>query len=159
MAENLFKIGKYISRLDFIEKSDRMLLAAWAGSKSIQKASNWGVSLIRRSATFHEVIISSSCTDKNLKLKRELSGFFTPQTLISGHTPSSKYPQWIKDVQAKTNTSNRVKIYLCKEGACNLPVDSAEEVIKGQIWTREIAEIDIIDDVCLVLFSYPSPNR
>ena len=60
----------------------------------------------------------------------ELSGFFTPQILISGHTPSSKYPQWIKDVQAKNNTSDGVKIYLCKAGACNLPAYSVEEVIK-----------------------------
>lgn len=131
MVENLFKIGKHLSRLDFIEKSDRMLLAAWGDSKSIQRASNWGISLLRRSSNFHEVLISSSCADKNLELKMELSGFFTPQILISGHTPSSKYPQWIKDVQAKNNTSDGVKIYLCKAGACNLPAYSVEEVIKG----------------------------
>ena len=108
-----------------------MLLAAWGDSKSIQRASNWGISLLRRSSNFHEVLISSSCADKNLELKMELSGFFTPQILISGHTPSSKYPQWIKDVQAKNITSDGVKIYLCKAGACNLPAYSVEEIIKG----------------------------
>ena len=46
MAENLFKIGKLMSKLDFIEKSDRMLLAAWADSKTIQRSSNWGISLL-----------------------------------------------------------------------------------------------------------------
>ena len=114
MAENLFKIGKHLSRLDFIEKSDRMLLAAWGDSKSIQRASNWGISLLRRSATFHEVLISSGCTDKNLELKRELKAIFhSPNSNIWAHLLLN-ITKWINDVQAKNNTSDGVKIYLCK---------------------------------------------
>ncbi len=130
MAENLFKLGKLLLRPDFIEKSDRMLLAAWADAKNLQSASNWGISLLRRCANFYEILISSDCTYKNLKIKRQLNEFFTPQTIIYGNTPSSKYPYWIKDVQAKNNTSSGVNIYLCKEGACNLPIDCVEDVLK-----------------------------
>jgi hypothetical protein len=130
MAMNLFKLGKYFSRLDWIERSDRMMLSAWAESQNIRRATNWGQCLLARSSPFYEIIISYSNLNDLEKTRDELDEFFLPQTIIAGATSDSDFPKWVKGKTPSSKSELGLMIFVCQEGACQLPVETASEAVK-----------------------------
>ena len=129
MAINLFKLGKYFSRLDWIEKSDRMLLASEDEILNIRRATNWCKCLLMRSAPFYEIVIASSDISEIHKTRIQFDDFYLAQTLLTSATPSDNFPKWIEGKSPVKNGENSIKIFVCQEGACQLPVDSVGEAI------------------------------
>ena len=127
MAMNLFKLGKYFHRLDWIERSDRMILSAWDESENIRRSTNWGRCLFYRTEPFYEIVISSSDDSGFETVRAEFDNFFIDQTIIVRASKNSSLPVWIQD---KSSDDNGISIFICKEGACQLPVSTVSEAIK-----------------------------
>lgn len=129
MAVNLFKLGKFFSRADWLERSDRMLLAYLNESLNIQSATNWGKCALMRSEPFYEITITSSNPNDLTSSRAELDTFFLGQTIIVGASSSTTFPQWIQGKMPKSIDKNGMKIFVCQEGACQLPVETVSEAI------------------------------
>lgn len=129
MAINLFKLGKFFSRSDWVERSDRMLLASLDESLNIRRATNWGKCALMRTKPFYEIAITSSNPNDLDSLRAELDTFFLGQTIIAGASSNTSFPQWIQGKIPKSTDDNGVKIFVCQEGACQLPVETVSEAI------------------------------
>jgi hypothetical protein len=129
MATNLFKLGKYFSRLDWIERSDRMLLASWAESLNIRRATNWGKCLLMRSAPFYEIVIAATDESEIHNARSDFDDIYLAQTLFTSATPSDNFPKWIEGKSPIKNGENSIQIFVCQEGACQLPVEKVNEAV------------------------------
>ena len=129
MAMNMLKLGKYFSRLDWIERSDRMVLAAWGESHNIRRSTNWGKCVLARSTSFYEIVLASNSNDEIEKYRVEFDEYFFPQTIFTCATPGDKFPKWIEGKAPSEKSDNSIRIYVCQEGACQLPVETVEEAI------------------------------
>jgi len=122
MASNLLKLGRHFSRLDWIERCDRMLLAAWEDSHNIRRATGWAEVLLMRSSPFHELAITSSDPAEIALTRKQLNSEYRPQTMIAGASHFAGIPTWLDG----KITPGGLRIFVCREGACNLPVNTTE---------------------------------
>lgn len=129
MATNLFILGKYFSRTDWIERSDRMLLTSWEENINIRSATNWGKCLLMRSAPFYEIVIAANDIAEIQKTRFEFDDFYLAQTLFTSATPSDNFPKWIDGKSPAKNEKNSMQIFVCQEGACQLPVDNVSKAL------------------------------
>jgi uncharacterized protein YyaL (SSP411 family) len=122
MAGNLLKLGRHFGRLDWIERCDRMLLAAWDDSHNIRRATGWGSVLLMRSSPFHEIAITSSDPQEIDRIRKQFNREYRPQTLVAGASEFTGIPTWLDG----KITPGGLRLYVCREGSCNLPVSTVE---------------------------------
>ncbi|PCJ82699.1 MAG: thioredoxin domain-containing protein [Bacteroidetes bacterium] len=125
MARNLFKLGRYDSRLDWIERSDRMLISVWENNENIRRASGWATLLLWRSSPFFELAISAKNYNEMNHLRIEVDSKFRPQIILAGGKKLKGQPSWL---DGKYTNSGNPRIFVCQEGACKLPVETLSEV-------------------------------
>jgi hypothetical protein len=125
MARNLFRLGRYDSRFDWIQRSDRMLISAWENSSNIRRATGWASVLLWRSSPFHELAISASSSSKLQQARKEIDSNFYPQIILAGGFDNPDQPKWM---EGKYIESGSARFFICQEGACKLPVESLKEV-------------------------------
>ena len=125
MARNLFRLGRYDSEFDWIERSDRMLISAWENSSNIRRATGWASVLLWRSSSFHELAISASNAEDIQKARKEIDSNFYPQIILAGGFNSPEQPKWL---EGKYFESGPPRYFICQEGACKLPVESLKDV-------------------------------
>lgn len=123
MARNLFYLGQIYYNEDYVEKSRQMLYNV---KKQIPRSgtyySNWAALLIHFIYPPNEVAIMG----KNaLKIRTELDENFLPSLIIAGSMKDSNIPL-LKDRYQK----NTMKIYVCKDKVCKLPVENVKDALK-----------------------------
>lgn len=130
MAINLFKLGRYFARPEWVERSDRMLFAAWADSHNIETSSNWGIALLYRTQPFNEIAITSNSPSDLASARFELDLNYNPQTLLAGGGHKTVIPKWLHVKAPRSSTKKGLQFFVCNEGACKLPFQTIKEVRK-----------------------------
>jgi hypothetical protein len=125
MARNLFRLGRYDSRFDWIQRCDRMLISTWESSKNIRRATGWASILLWRTSPFYELAISASNSNDIQQARKALDSSFYPQIILAGGFRSPNQPKWM---EGKYVESGPARYFVCQEGACKLPVESRTDV-------------------------------
>jgi len=123
MANNLFKLGHYYENKNYSINAKIMLNNV--KNKSIEYgggASNWLNLYTNYIGDFYEIAIVGE--NANAKLK-EFNQNYIPNKLIVGSTKESKLPL----LQFKY-TKNETTIFICIDGACQLPVNETKKALK-----------------------------
>jgi len=129
MANNLFKLGHYFANKNYSATATSMLNNVKSNAvKYGGGASNWLILYSNYLGDFYEVAISGK--DAKDKLK-EFNEKYIPNKLIVGSTKDSNLP-----LLEYKFSENQTTIYVCIDGACQLPVtetDKAFQQIKTTI--------------------------
>jgi len=123
MANNLFKLGHYYSNKRYAENASQMLHNVT--EKAFQYggvASNWLSLYLNYIGDFYEVAISGK--DAKVRLK-EFNEKYIPNKLIVGSTKDSNLP-----LLEYKFSENQTTIYVCIDGACQLPVTETQQAIQ-----------------------------
>ncbi|MCF6297478.1 MAG: glycoside hydrolase family 127 protein, partial [Flavobacteriaceae bacterium] len=128
MANNLFKLGHYFGNNTYIKTAKQMLHNV--KTKIIQygsHSSNWAILYANLLGDFYEIAI----VGKNAKEKlKELNQNYIPNKLIVGSTKESNLP-----LLEYKYSENQTTIFVCVDGACQLPVNEIDEALK-QIYIK-----------------------
>ncbi len=123
MANNLFKLGHYYSNKNYSNNAKIMLNNIKGNAiKHGSGASNWLNLYTNYIGEYYEVAIVG--TDAHIKLK-EFNQHYIPNKLIVGSTKESNL-----SLLEYKYTKNETTIYICVDGACQLPVNKTDEALK-----------------------------
>ncbi|MFT4832489.1 MAG: hypothetical protein ACI815_002145 [Psychroserpens sp.] len=123
MAHCLYKFGKLYPNESYSDKAQQMILNVQENFiKNAQGYANWLHLVPYHQLAFYEIAIVGD--DAKAKAKK-LTCHYLPQTVITG---SDKKSSTLSLVQNRY-MENRTPIYICKEGSCNLPVDTNKEAM------------------------------
>ena len=123
MANNLFKLAHYYENKNYSNNAKIMLNNV--KNKSIEYgggASNWLNLYANYIGDFYEIAIVGGNANDKLK---EFNQNYIPNKIIVGSTKESKLPL----LQFKY-TKNETTIFVCVDGACQLPVNETKEALK-----------------------------
>ncbi len=123
MANNLFKLGHYYENKNYSNNAKIMLNNV--KNKTIEYgggASNWLNLYTNYIGDFYEIAIVGENANDKLK---EFNQNYIPNKLIVGSTKESKLPL----LQFKY-TKNETTIFVCVDGACQLPVNETKKALK-----------------------------
>lgn len=124
MAKNLFHLGTYLYKDDYIQKSRDMLttmIIQFEGNEQPSFYSNWCSLLAKFAAPPYEVAIVG---DDFAEKRKELDKHYLPNALlIGGKTEGTLELLKNKLVEDKT------KIYVCKKKVCKLPVTEVRKAL------------------------------
>jgi uncharacterized protein YyaL (SSP411 family) len=127
MARNLAKLSHYFSNAYYLKTSKQMLNNVKESIESYPAGySNWLQLMSDFSTHYYEVAISGA--DAILKLK-EMNQTYIPNKLIAGATKDSKLPL----MESRYN-DDETFIYICVDGACQLPVTDVEKALGQMKW-------------------------
>lgn len=123
MANNLFHMGLLFGNTDFLTIAKSMALSFSDEFLQYPMAySNWGTLMLKQELPFFEVAI---CGENAKNFHREMQNEFYPNVLWAFAAELSEIPL-LKD----RFMFNENLIYICRKGACLLPVKSVEEARK-----------------------------
>ncbi|MCP5105091.1 MAG: thioredoxin domain-containing protein [bacterium] len=123
MGMNLYLLGEYFYKEEYIEKSRRMLnnvkgnLLKYGGYFS-----NWGILMAHFVSSPYEVAIVG---ENWAAVRRELDGHYLPGMILMGGKEEGKLPL-LKDKLVQGRTT----IYVCKDKACRLPVTDIKKALE-----------------------------
>ena len=123
MANNLHRLYLLIGRPDYRTISENMLQHITPNFARYPMAyANWGTLILKKTEPFFEVAIAGN---NAVELKSEMQQGFQPNVLWAFSKSESNIPI-LKDriVNGKT------LIYVCKEGVCQLPVESTGKALE-----------------------------
>ncbi|MCK5678264.1 MAG: thioredoxin domain-containing protein [Flavobacteriaceae bacterium] len=123
MANNLFKLAHYYENKNYSNNAKIMLNNV--KNKSIEYgggASNWLNLYANYIGDFYEIAIVGGNANDKLK---EFNQNYIPNKIIVGSTKESRLPL----LQFKY-TKNETTIFVCVDGACQLPVNETKEALK-----------------------------
>lgn len=123
MAKNLFILGKYLYKEDYINRS-RVMLSRVSGMllKGGIHTANWSTLLYWFKKNFYVISIIGH---KFKTIRDELNSQFLPNALLAGAKRESKWEMF-----RGKEMSNKTPIYICRDNSCLEPVFSTEEVKK-----------------------------
>jgi uncharacterized protein len=125
MAINLFYLGKYFEKPDWITKSQKMLDAVTEEFTAYGAGySHWGILGLHFNYPFKEVAIVGNNVDEKL---HELYKQGLTNTILAPSYSESELPL-IKNRYVK----NQTLFYVCENNTCKIPVDSVDAVL-GQL--------------------------
>jgi len=123
MANNLFKLGHYYSNKNYSENARIMLNNVKENSiRYGLGGSNWLNLYANLIGEFYEIAIVGEDAHKKLF---EINQRFIPNKLIIGSTTESNLP-----LLEYKYTKNVTTIYVCIDGACQLPVTNTNDALK-----------------------------
>ncbi len=123
MAKNLFKLGKLLGNEQYLEKAKKMLTNIQDKiPESPRYFSNWLDLMLDFTHPFYEIAITGNNFSNKAEsfLKR-----YIPNSVICASGKESELP-----LLKNRFHPGKDLIYICKEGACNLPVTSVDEALK-----------------------------
>ncbi|WP_456423297.1 thioredoxin domain-containing protein [Lutibacter sp.] len=122
MAKNLFKLSHYYSNNYYLKVSKQMLENVKENAQQYGSGySNWLQLMANYVGNYYEIAISGeNALDKTI----ELNQIYIPNKLIAGSTKQSSLPL----MEGRYN-KNETLIYICVDGACQLPVNNTEEAL------------------------------
>ncbi len=123
MANNLFKLGHYFENKTYSKTAETMLNNVKNNALSYGAgASNWLLLYSNYIGEFYEV----ATVGKNaVKKSNNLQQHYIPNALFTGSTKESNLPLLVNRF-----TPDNTLIYICQEGACQLPKENIDEAIK-----------------------------
>ena len=121
MAQNLQALGLLFDEQNYVGKASAMLAAVKPQIKTYGSAySNWAIQLMNEVYGINEVAIAG----KEVEIvKKQLNASYIPNKITISGTNSTL--PLLKDKQ-----SIETKIYLCRNKVCQLPVNTAAELMK-----------------------------
>ncbi len=123
MAENLFKLGHYFEKRDFIEKSRLMLHNILPSIDRYPPGYyEWLDDMLDYTGSFYEIAIAGEQAQSKSK---ELSGYYIPNKLMAFSTKPSELP-----LLKGRYVSGETYIYLCVDNACQMPETQVEDIVK-----------------------------
>jgi uncharacterized protein YyaL (SSP411 family) len=122
MAHNLLRLGRHIESNDYQELATTMLAQVQAlATKEPQHLTNWAslyAALLRPGA---EIAITGP---KAEEFRQQLSRHFLPHDVLAGSLEASELPL----LQGRSSDATTT-IYVCRNRACQLPVNSVPEAL------------------------------
>ena len=122
MAKNLFLLGHFLSKDDYINKAKQMLINVEADvQRNIYFYANWGILMAWFTSPLYEVAIIG---DDFKNLRQQFDQHYLPNTiLLGGKTEGSLTLLKNKLVAGQTT------IYVCRDKSCKLPVMQVEQAL------------------------------
>ena len=149
MANNLFLLGHYFYNQEYTSTAKQMLHNIKERAlKYGSGAANWLSLYLNLTGDFYEVAISGKEARERIE---ELNTHFIPNKLIVGATEDSSIPL----LENKYN-EGQTTIYVCVDGACQLPVTQTKEALKTTKYQiiMKILQIIFIALVALLHFYF-----
>ena len=124
MAHNLFKLSKHFENAEYLKTSENMLKAISSQIKDYpQGYSNWLNLKLNFVNPYFEVVVMGP---NSKAILTELNKNYLPNVLIAGsEVEDDSLPLLQNRYKAETDL-----IYVCTNGACQLPVNSVEAALK-----------------------------
>ena len=123
MALNLFKLSKLISHKNYEDVAVQMLKNVQHNfDKNAQNHANWLSLLLHLNKPFYEIAIVGKDFKKTTQF---LSSQYLPNIVVAGTAKSETLP-----LLQNKYVENETLLYVCENGACQLPVNSAEEALQ-----------------------------
>jgi hypothetical protein len=123
MAHNLFKLGHYFENRNYSSNAQAMLNNVKENAlKYGAGASSWLDLYANYAGNYYEVAVVGENAKEKLK---EIHQTYLPNKLIVGSTKESNLP-----LLAYKYSENQTTIYVCVDGACQLPVTESKEAFK-----------------------------
>ncbi|WP_456378649.1 thioredoxin domain-containing protein [Lutibacter sp.] len=122
MAKNLFKLSHYYSNSYYLKVSKQMLHNV--KERALQYGSgysNWLQLMADYSGDFYEIAIAG---ENALDKLQEINQKYIPNKLLAGNTKKSNVP-----LMEGRFTKNNTLIYICVDGACQLPENTTEKAL------------------------------
>ncbi len=120
MAKNLFLLAKYFVKNDYLELSEKMLRKVQDKIlKNPMYHSNWLSLYEWHTGDFNEIVVSGK---NSLEVLAELQKRYLPNCIFVKVGEQSKIPL------SKNRFSKELKIYLCKNNTCELPVNKIDDL-------------------------------
>jgi uncharacterized protein YyaL (SSP411 family) len=122
LARTLFKLSHYLAKPTWKEQSEKMLHQVQ--DRFLQYGESyyhWGGLYLYLSAPFYEIAISGP---NALEKLNSLNQNYLPQSLSLAHIEKSDLPLLQERFDAE-----RTRIFVCQEGACQLPVEEIEKAL------------------------------
>jgi uncharacterized protein YyaL (SSP411 family) len=123
MAKNLFYLGHFFGKTEWIERSARMLrqvkqeIIGYGGGYS-----NWMLLQLHFVFPFREVVIVGNSVDKRME---EFRRCYLPNQIFAGSPGPSDLP-----LLQNRFAENKTLIYVCENNTCELPVENSKEAIE-----------------------------
>ncbi len=123
MANLLFELGHYLGNSEFIARSSQMLANIYDGMEQYGSGySNWGILLLKQTGPFMQLVISG---EESKNQADHWSQKYFPDVLLA-----VKGREDLPLTEGKGRGAE-LSFYLCVDGACSLPCDSAEETMRA----------------------------
>ena len=119
MARNLFQLSYLFNQSDWRVMSDRMLAGAMDRVDYWPSVTHWAGLLLWRTEPHREVVITGDAASI-ASARRSLQAVYTPQILYAGG-----FDEALPLLEHRQLSG--LNIFVCEDGACQLPVKSAEE--------------------------------
>ncbi|WP_372793697.1 thioredoxin domain-containing protein [Lutibacter sp.] len=122
MARNLFKLSHYYSNSYYLKVSKQMLHNVKERTQKYASGySNWLQLMADFTGDYYEIAISGEHAFDKLN---EINKSYNPNKLIAGSVKKSNLPL----MEGRFN-ENETLIYICVDGACQLPVSDAKKAL------------------------------
>jgi uncharacterized protein YyaL (SSP411 family) len=123
MARCLYRLGAILDKEDWREMAVQMTskLSSIISSEPTYM-SNWGMLFAEIAVGFNEVVISGNELDE---MRREIQSHYLPFAVYAGTKLQSVLPL----LEGRESIDGKTKIYICRDKACQLPVDNAAAAI------------------------------
>jgi uncharacterized protein len=123
MANNLFLLGQYFYKEDYIVLSKKMLAPVLDDfEKNPAYYANWGLLLMKIVFPFYEIAIVGQDAENK---RKELDQYYLPNSIVMGGQKEGN----LELLKAKLQ-KGKTMIYACEGKACQLPVQEVGEVIE-----------------------------
>lgn len=123
MAINLYKFDKLFPGEGYGETSNQMLKNVQKDfDRRAQGFSNWLHLVLLNNKNFYEVAIIG---DDYMDIGKEISKEYLPNSVMAGSQKEGSL-----DLLKNRNVPGQTLTYVCQEGACKLPVNTAKEALK-----------------------------
>lgn len=121
MAHNLFKLGHFFDRQEYLDISSKMLRNVHPHIKSYGSAySNWAILLLNHVLGVYEIAI---CGIEAEERRADIEKYYIPNKILLGGTTGT-----LPLLEGKM--ASETKIYVCRNKVCLLPVVTVNEAIK-----------------------------
>lgn len=123
MAKNLFSLGHFSGKDDYISKAKQMLINVEADvQRNIYFYANWGIVQALFTSPLYEVaIMGDELADK----RKQFDEYYLPGVIFVG----SKNKSNLALLENKL-IDNQTTIYVCRDKTCDLPVTDVQEALR-----------------------------
>nr|WP_321414468.1 thioredoxin domain-containing protein [uncultured Allomuricauda sp.] len=123
MAINLFKLDKLFPREGYGETSKQMLKNVQKDfDRRAQGFSNWLHLVLYNHQNFYEIAITG---DDYLDMAEQISKEYLPNSILAGSQKNGTL-----DLLKNRSVPGKTLTYICLQGACKLPVNTAKEALE-----------------------------
>jgi uncharacterized protein YyaL (SSP411 family) len=123
MANNLYQLGLLLGKPEYLAMAKKMVRPVTAQFSNYPMAfANWGTLMLKWIEPYFEVAV---CGDNSEEVCMELWKDYRPDIIFAFSTNHSEVPL-LKD----RFVPDKTLIYVCREGACKLPVTSISEAVE-----------------------------